>query len=127
MAIIYDRSGGRKLTKRLAEMDGVQDALEETMFEIAVRAEELLVQHRADGHSQIDVDAGKVDKYVILSDERGQKAALSIEYGRQASVVVREDKHGNTFLDVIPEMDGLFILARAANLPRKRKGKVKLD
>ncbi|MFE2104310.1 DUF5403 family protein [Kitasatospora sp. NPDC059463] len=126
MAVIYDRSGGKKLTKRLAKLPGVQDALEETMFEIAVRAEELLVQHRADGHADIDVDAGEVDKYVILSDERGQKAALSIEYGRQESVIVRERKDGTRYLDVIPPSEGLFILARAAGLPMKRKGKVKL-
>ncbi|MFF3006352.1 DUF5403 family protein [Kitasatospora sp. NPDC057940] len=126
MAVIYDRFGGKKFTKRLAEMVGVQRALDEVMFEIAVRAEELLVQHRADGHAEIDVDAGTVDRYVILSDERGQKAALSIEFGRQASVAVREDKDGNKFLVMIPPAEGLFILARAAGLPKKRKGKVKL-
>ncbi|MGW2539681.1 DUF5403 family protein [Kitasatospora sp. NPDC001574] len=126
MAVVYDRSGGRKLTKRVAELDGVQDALDEAMFEIAVRAEELLIQHRADGHAQIDVDAGAVDRYVVLSDERGQRAALSIEYGRQESIVVRERKDGTRYLDVIPASEGLFILARAAGLPKRRKGKVRL-
>jgi hypothetical protein len=68
-----------------------------------------------------------VDKYVILDDERGKQAALSIEYGRAESVVVRKRKDGSTYLDVMPASDGLFILARAANLPKKRKGKVHLD
>ncbi|WP_411120602.1 DUF5403 family protein [Streptomyces sp. x-19] len=127
MATVYRSVGGRKLTKVLALNEGVQAELEVRTFEIAVRAEEILKQHRAEGHSEIVVEEGKVDKYVILSDDRGQKAALSIEYGREESVVVREDRNGNKFLDTIPEMDGLYVLATAANLPKKRKGKVKLD
>ncbi|NEA50454.1 DUF5403 family protein [Streptomyces sp. SID10815] len=127
MAQVYRSVGGRKLTKVLALNEGVQAEVEARTFEIAVRAEEILKQHRAEGHSEILVEEGKVDKYVILSDDRGQKAAMSIEYGRAESVVVREDRHGNKFLDTIPEMDGLYVLATAANLPKKRKGKVKLD
>ncbi|MEU5427618.1 DUF5403 family protein [Streptomyces olivoreticuli] len=125
MAVVYSSVGGRKLTKVLALNEGVQAELDRRTFEIAVRAEEILVQHRADGHAQIEVDTGTVDRFVVLSDERGQKAAMSIEYGRAASVVVREDRHGNKFLAAIPEMDGLYILATASHLPKKRKGKVK--
>ncbi|GGU77175.1 hypothetical protein GCM10010211_48860 [Streptomyces albospinus] len=127
MANIYNSVGGRKLSKVIALNEGVQAELEARTFEIAVRAEEILQQHRADGHSEILIEEGKVDKYVILSDDRGQRAAMSIEYGRKASVVVRKDKHGNEFLDVVPEMDGLYVLATASNLPKKRKGKVKVD
>ncbi|MCJ0870259.1 DUF5403 family protein [Streptomyces sp. AP-93] len=127
MAKVYKSVGGRKLTKVLALNEAVQAELDVRTFEIAVRAEELLVQHRADGHARIDIDEGRVDRFVVLSDERGQKAALSIEYGRQASVVVRKDKDGNDYLDVVPPMDGLYVLATAAHLPKKRKGKVKVD
>ncbi|OII68277.1 hypothetical protein [Streptomyces sp. CC77] len=127
MAEIYDQIGGRKIGKWLAVHDGVQAELTKRAFEIAVRAEEILVQHRADGHAEIDIEAGDNNRYVILSDDRGQKAALSIEYGREESIVVREDKHGNKYLDVLPAMDGLYVLATASNLPKKRKGKVKLD
>ncbi|MFJ3907469.1 DUF5403 family protein [Streptomyces vinaceus] len=127
MAKVYKSIGGRKLTKILALNEGVQAELEARTFEIAVRAEEILVQHRADGHAEIVVEEGDVDKYVILSDDRGQKAAMSIEYGREASVIVRKDKHGTEYLDVMPAMDGLYVLATAANLPKKRKGKVKVD
>ncbi|MCP3755759.1 DUF5403 family protein [Streptomyces sp. TBY4] len=127
MAKVYKSVGGRQLTKILALNEAVQAELDVRTFEIAVRAEELLVQHRADGHAQIDIDEGKVDRFVVLSDERGQKAALSIEYGRQASVVVRKDKDGNDYFDVVPPMDGLYILATAAHLQKKRKGKVKVD
>ncbi|MCC2278893.1 DUF5403 family protein [Streptomyces sp. ET3-23] len=127
MAKVYQSLNGRKIEKLIAVNEGVQAELTARAFEIAVRAEEILVQHRADGHAEIDIEAGDNNRYVILSDDRGQKAALSIEYGRQESIVVRENKHGGKYLDVIPEMDGLYILATASHLPKKRKGKVKLD
>ncbi|MEU1309164.1 DUF5403 family protein [Streptomyces cinnamoneus] len=127
MAKVYKTIGGRKIGKVIALNEGVQAELTARAFEIAVRAEEILVQHHADWHSQIEVDSGKVDRFVVLSDERGQKAALSIEYGRQAFVVVRKDKHGNKFLDMVPAMDGLYVLATASHLPKKMKGKVKVD
>lgn len=127
MAKIYSSVNGRKIAKFIAVHDGVQAELDRRAFEIAVRAEEILVQHRADGHAEIDVEVADNNRYVVLSDERGQKAALSIEYGREESVIVREDKHGKKYLDVLPAMDGLYILATASNLPKKRKGKVKLD
>ncbi|MEU7643351.1 hypothetical protein [Streptomyces huasconensis] len=127
MAKIYGSVGGRKIGKAIAIHEGVQAELDRKAFEIAVRAEEILVQHRVDGHAEIDIEVADNNRYVVLSDERGQKAALSIEYGRQESIVVREDKDGRKHLDVIPAMDGLYILATASNLPKKRKGKVKLD
>ncbi|WP_327175470.1 DUF5403 family protein [Streptomyces sp. NBC_01335] len=127
MVEIYDREGKRKLEYLVAVLPGVQAAVDEARFEIAARAEALLLAHRLEGHATIDVVDGDVDKYVVLDDERGKKAALSIEYGRAASVVVRERADGTTYLDTIPASDGLFILARAANLPKKRKGKVQLD
>ncbi|MFF7021409.1 DUF5403 family protein [Streptomyces klenkii] len=127
MAQVYPTIGARSLAKAIAVHDGVQAELTRRAFEIGVRAEEILVAHRADGHAEIDIEAGDNNRYVILSDDRGQKAALSIEYGREESVIVREDKHGRKYLDVLPAMDGLYILATASNLPKKRKGKVKLD
>lgn len=127
MAEIEPKINGREIGKWLAVHKGVQAALTEHAFEIAVRAEEILKQHRADGHAEIDIEAGTNNRYVILSDDRGQQAALSIEYGRKEGFVLREDKHGNKWIDVLPAMDGLYVLATAATLPKKRKGKVKLD
>ncbi|MFI6205911.1 DUF5403 family protein [Streptomyces sp. NPDC051041] len=127
MAEIYERSGKRQLERLVATLPGVQAELDEKRFEVAARAEALLLQHRQEGHARIDVADGDVDKYVILDDERGDKAALSIEYGRAESIVVKRRKDGTKYLDVIPASEGLFILARAANLPKKRKGKVHLD
>ncbi|QXE37123.1 DUF5403 family protein [Streptomyces sp. GMY02] len=116
-----------KTPRVLSRHQDVQDELERVAFEIAVRAEEILIQHRADGDSSIEVEEGDVDKYVVLSDERGQKAALSIEYGRAASTVTRKDAFGNEFEVEVPGMDGLYVLATASGLPKKRKGRVKLD
>lgn len=119
MATVYRRVNGMKLTKLLALNDGVQAELSRRQFEIAVRAEELLLEHRLEGHAQIEVDEGTVDKYVTLSDDRGDKAALSIEYGRAARVDPDTGiRHG--------EMEGLFILHRASNLPRRTRKKVKI-
>ncbi|MGI5530156.1 DUF5403 family protein [Streptomyces syringium] len=127
MANVKSTVNGRPIGEYIALNRGVQAELTARAFEIGVRAEELLAQHRADGHARIEVDTGKVDRFVVLSDERGQNAALSIEYGRRANYVVREDRHGNPYIDLIPAADGLYILARASHLPKKRKGKVKLD
>jgi len=125
MAEVYKNMGGRKMEKALAVMDGVQDELDARTFEIAVRAEELLLQHRQEGHATIEVEEGRVDHYVILSDERGQKAALSIEYGRAAHTKTVEDDDGNEFEVEVGGMEGLYILHEATRLPKKRKGKVR--
>ncbi|MER7111206.1 DUF5403 family protein [Streptomyces sp. NPDC000229] len=127
MAEVYNTVAGKKLEEYIARMPGVQRSLDEARFEVAARAEALLLQHRQEGHAHIDVEDGRIDKYVILDDERGKDAALSIEYGRAESIVVKTRKDGTKYLDVIPASEGLFILARAANLPKKRKGKVHLD
>ncbi|WP_371671229.1 DUF5403 family protein [Streptomyces sp. NBC_00289] len=127
MAEIEDDVGRHKLEKYIALLPGVQAALEEVQFDVAARAEALLLAHRLEGHSSIDVERGDVDRYVILDDERGKKAALSIEFGRAADVVVKKDKDGQPHLVMQSASEGLFILARAANLPKKRKGKVHLD
>lgn len=118
MAMIYQRVGGRKLVKVLALNEGVQDELERRTFEIAARAEVLLLEHRQEGDAEIDIEHGKVDWYVILADDRGQNATLSIEFGRAAQVdpETGEEKAA---------MDGLYILHRATHLPVKRKGGVR--
>lgn len=127
MAKIYKAVQGRPIQEWLGRMDGVQGDLESRTFEAAVRAEEQLIKHRFQGHAAIEVDHGDIDWYVTLSDERGQKAAMSIEYGRQAYEVEREDREGNTFTVEIPAMDGLFILHRAFRLGAKKRGRVKFD
>lgn len=127
MAKVYKAVGGKKIQKHMAQLDGVQADLEARTFIMAARAEEALIQHRADGHAEIEVEHGDVDWYVVLSDERGEKAALSIEYGREEyEVEFVNRKTGEKFTRTVGAMDGLFILADATHLPRKVRGKVKL-
>ncbi|GGK13220.1 hypothetical protein GCM10010124_02230 [Pilimelia terevasa] len=118
MAKIYHSVGGRKTSKVLAENAGVQDALERITFEVAANADVALQEHRAEGHATIEVDHGKVDWYVVLSDERGQKAALSIEYGRAAHIDPKTGERKGA-------MEGLYILHRATHLPIRRGRQIK--
>jgi hypothetical protein len=123
-----ERTVGRKTIEDfIALNDGVVHELDNRTFEIAVRAEALLAEHRMDGDASIDVERGKTDRYVVLNDDAGQKHAMSIEYGRAAGQKeVRNKKTGEMETISWGDMDGLFILATASNLPKKRKGKVHL-
>jgi hypothetical protein len=119
MAYIFKGNGQQNLEKILAVNDGVQAELEARTFEMAVRAEADLLAHRDSGDASIDIEHENVDWYVVLSDERGQKAALSIEYGRAEGV---DEETGRR----IAPMEGLFVLHRATHLPVKRRGRVRL-
>ncbi|MFI2673900.1 DUF5403 family protein [Streptomyces albidoflavus] len=112
--------------KAVAQHQVVQDELTRIQFEIAVRAEEILLAHRVQGHARIEMVEGDVDHYVVLSDDHGQQAALSIEYGRAGYTVQRVTRDGREFEVEIPATEGLYVLARASGLPKKRKGKVKV-
>lgn len=130
MAEIYDNIGKKELEKFLGQMPGVARTLDDTTFEVAVKAEALLQLHQdydddSDAHSSIDIERGAVDRYVVLNDDRGDKAAMSIEYGRAAGKKTVRDKDGNKVEITWGESPGLFILAQASNLPKKRKGKVR--
>ncbi|APC43255.1 hypothetical protein Joe_15 [Streptomyces phage Joe] len=123
---------GKDFEKFIAMMPGVAAALDDTTFEVAVKAEALLQEHqdydvteRNQGHSNIDIERGRVDRYVVLNDDRGQKAAMSIEYGRAAGKKTVKDKNGDKVEISWGASEGLYILAQASNLPKKRKGKVK--
>ncbi|QEQ94045.1 hypothetical protein SEA_SAFTANT_13 [Streptomyces phage Saftant] len=133
MVYIEPKPGGRKFEQFIGMLPGVAAALDDTTFEIAVKAEGYLQEYqdydeeeRNAGHSEIDIERGRVDRYVVLNDDRGDKAAMSIEYGRAAGKKTVKDKDGNDVEVEWGAMDGKFILARASNLPKKRKGKVHL-
>lgn len=113
MALVYRKIGGRKMEKVIAVNDGVQYALEVRAFQIGVRAEQNLLNHRQDGHARIDIEEGDVDLYVVLNDERGMDAAMSIEFGRAGYI------DPETGL-VKGQMDPLYILTDAARLPRTK-------
>lgn len=114
MAEIYKRVKGQPIEKFIGKVRPVQAELSERAFEIGVRAEQRLIDHRQDGHAYIEVDTfGNVDWYVWLNDENGDEAAMSIEFGRAGYIDV-ETK------EVFGAMEGLFILTDAAHLSRKR-------
>lgn len=122
MAEIYSRvfSGpGRGLTIQgaMGRVDVVQDRMKLEAMNGAERADALLKMHRVSGNSRIMVQHGKVDYYVILDDERGLKAAMSIEYGRNAAA----KSFSESYTDAADEdsvahdvgSKGLFILHEA--------------
>lgn len=116
MAFVYERVNGRKLEKVIAQHETVQLRLDTLALEYAIRAESILAGHRHDGHAEIIVEQGHVDTWVTLSDDRGESAALSIEYGREPSYSELED--GSVAAD--GGMEGLFILHQAFAMKPKK-------
>ncbi|UZJ26627.1 DUF5403 family protein [Rhodococcus antarcticus] len=84
MAQVFKSVNGRKLTKLIALHETVQKRLDTIALEKGVQAQAKLDAHKVTGAARIDVEQGRVDRYVVLNDERGLSAALSIEYGRDA-------------------------------------------
>lgn len=83
MAEVFRRaSNGMKVTKVAALAEETQWGLGLAAVKIAARAKAILTAHRHDGHADIDVESGSIDRFVILSDMRGLGAAMSIEFGR---------------------------------------------
>lgn len=103
MAEVFKRVNGRKITKVIADNEGVQSGMDVVSRKVGVRAQVILNQSRVDYHADIEVDAGDVDRYVTLSDVRGQLAAMSIEYGRRPG-------KGH------PGAEGRFVLHQAVGL-----------
>ena len=66
----------------VAHLPGVIGAVASVAKAAGSRAEGLLASHRHLGHARIEVSHGDVDSFVTLSDERGQRAAAAIEFGR---------------------------------------------
>jgi hypothetical protein len=117
MAKLYKGSIGRwKNVEQVAALqEDVQEFIDKYAREGAAKAENELAHHRVENHARIEMEEGDVDRYVILSDELGLKAALSIEYGRQELPPSDDLPYGQS------ASPGLFILHEAMNLPRRGK------
>ncbi|MDH6462059.1 hypothetical protein M2302_002234 [Micromonospora sp. A200] len=127
MADVYWPMGSKRGNKIIATNPGVQNFLREITFEMASHASVLLVQHRAEGHASIETDHGDVDWYVVLTDERGEKAAMSIEFGREESEIeVYDAVLGRKVPRKLGATQGLYILHDVTQLPRRSKRRVKL-
>lgn len=104
----------KNVEKALAKNEFVQDFMEDVLFVMEAVATVSLIEHKQDGHASIETAHGRIDHYLILNDERGQDAALSIEFGRAGYI---DPETG----EVWGAMEPLYILTNAANLPRKGK------
>lgn len=110
MAQIYRRASGRKMEQLIALHATVQNRLDTEILEAAGRAEAKLAAHHDQGHAKIEVEEGRVDRYLVLSDERGYGAAMSIELGHNT-----EGRDG-----VAKHVAGLFIISDALGVKRRR-------
>lgn len=113
MSNLYERVKGRKFEEFIALIPEVQADVEDRTFEMAIHAEADLKAHVDTGDSYVTIEHGDIDWYVVLSDERGQDAAMTIEFGRAGYVDPENGK-------VWGQMDGLFILANATRIAKKR-------
>lgn len=116
---IYQRVAGRKFEEFIALLDVVQFEVDTTADEIAHRAKDLLKDHRVDHIAHIETAKGDIDAYAVLVDsnitnveKKKSNSALSIEFGRAGFI---DPETGEEW----GEMEGLYILTRAANLPKK--------
>lgn len=95
----------KKLNKLLAHLPEVNLEVRAVTRRGGRRAEALLAEHRHSGAARIDVEFGSTDGFVVLNDDRGERHALSIEFGRRDRI--RDDgsiEHG---------MEGLHVLRDA--------------
>lgn len=133
MAYIYKGLNGKTMGDVIASLPEVQAEVDDRAFEIGVRAEELLIQHKAEGVAQIEIAKGDIDAYVVLADANGTNAksgansAASIEFGRSAYDVEVVDQQGHYVTEyTVGAMQGLHILEEASHLPKKSGPKVKV-
>lgn len=66
----------------VAMLEGVQADLRARTAAGAARAAAVLAAHHHTGDSRIETEHGHIDHYVVLNDDRGQHAAMTIEFGR---------------------------------------------
>ncbi|QPB09612.1 hypothetical protein CPT_Spernnie_008 [Streptomyces phage Spernnie] len=133
MAYVYKGLNGKTMGDIIASLPEVQAEVDDRAFEIGVRAEELLIQHKAEGVAQIEIAKGDIDAYVVLADANGTNAksgansAASIEFGRSAYDVEVVDQQGHYVTEyTVGAMQGLHILEEASHLPKKSGPKVKV-
>lgn len=117
MAEVYKTFHGMPFQEGLARWRPVQYELDDRARMMTIVARRKLREHRAEGHSFIETEKGRIDRWVILNDTRGLSAAMSMEYGRAPD---DQGKGG---------MDGLYILheatgaAKKLTMPRSRRRK----
>ncbi|OKI45110.1 hypothetical protein [Micromonospora sp. CB01531] len=119
MAQVYRYVEGQKFERFMADFEPVQLHLMDLLFAAKAKADVYLIENRQEGDAAIEIDHGDIDWYLTLSDERGQGAAMSIEYGRQAGSYEMQYSDGEVREIEYGASEGLYILHRALNVPRK--------
>lgn len=66
----------------VAHLPGVRSELASVARKGGAKAKATLAAHHHAGHAQIVVEQGALDWIVALDDSRGERAAMSIEFGR---------------------------------------------
>ncbi|WP_165218182.1 DUF5403 family protein [Schaalia sp. ZJ1691] len=87
----------KKMNDIVSKLPQVRGEVEAQTLRRASVAAARLAQHRDRGDAQIESFVAFTDGYIVLSDERGFKAAAAIEYGTHGGDVkvrVKKDKQG---------------------------------
>ncbi|WP_144721237.1 DUF5403 family protein [Cellulosimicrobium sp. TH-20] len=100
----------RKVERVAAAHVKTRAAVRATADGMAGIARGVLAAHHHDGHAEILRLTGDIDAYVVLSDDRGMGAAMSIEYGRKG--------HLNDDGELVGGMEGVAPLRVALTLGR---------
>ncbi|MEU8327312.1 hypothetical protein [Micromonospora sp. NPDC048839] len=118
----------------LANLPGVQAHITALTFEAKAKADNALLSAReanggsSDGDAFTHIEHGDIDVYLVLNDEAGQDAAMSIEFGRKGgSYEVLYEDTGEVVEVKYAATEGLFILHNAFNLDRRQGPKVAVD
>lgn len=85
---IFDRveggpMSGAELVQYLGFRKETQDEMDRVAGVIFGVATAARLEHWDQGHSEILKESGTMDRFVVLSDERGLQAAGAIEFGRK--------------------------------------------
>jgi hypothetical protein len=111
----------RFINDKVSKHVTVQSYLDELTFAMLAKAQEGLIEHRHDGDATVERTRAKVDWYVVLSDERCQKAALSIEYGHGEYLRWVTPKRGAPYVLVVPATQPTYILTNATRIGKKQR------
>ena len=74
---------GAELVQYLGFRKETQDEMDRVAGVIFGVATAARLEHWDQGHSEILKESGTMDRFVVLSDERGLQAAGAIEFGRK--------------------------------------------
>lgn len=107
--LFSDAELGEKMVHLIARTKDAQKAVVSHGERREMKARATLAAHADTGASEIEGEHHNLDYYIILSDERGERAALSIEYGRRT---VTRTKGGTR---KVGQTEGVFALKAATS------------